>query len=83
MRPEAEVGQIISLKDNFSVTSVGITSVGSKYLTPPNFVVYNRKKNVVSGETEFLAELNGAGVGKVTIVNGGGNLSSSDNELLL
>ena len=82
LRPEAEVSQIISLKDNFSVTSVGITSVGSKYLTPPNFVVYNRKKNIVSGETEFLAELNGGGVGKVTIVNGGGNLSSSDNELI-
>ena len=82
LRPEAEVGQIISLKDNFSVTSVGITSVGSKYLTPPNFVVYNRQTDVVSGNAEFLAELNGGGVGKVTIVNGGGNLSSSDNELI-
>ena len=82
LRPEAEVSQIISLKDNFSVTSVGITSVGSKYLTPPNFVVYNRKTNTISEESQFFAELEGGGVGKVTIVNGGNNLSSSDNELI-
>jgi len=82
LRPEAEVAQVITLKDNFSVTSVGITSVGSKYLTPPNFVVYNRKTNSLSEESQFFAELDGAGVGKVTIVNGGNNLSSSDNELI-
>jgi len=82
LRPEAEVAQVITLKDNFSVTSVGISSVGSKYLTAPNFVVYNRKTNTLSEESQFFAELDGAGVGKVTIVNGGNNLSSSDNELI-
>ena len=47
-----------------------------------NFVVYNRKTNTISEESQFFAELEGGGVGKVTIVNGGNNLSSSDNELI-
>ena len=82
LSPSAIVPSIITLKDNFSVDSVGVTSVGTKYLSPPNFVVYNRKTDKVISDVEFLAELDGAGVKKVTVVNGGGNLSSSDNELI-
>ena len=82
LNPSAIVPSIIRLKDNFSIESVGVSSVGTNYLSPPNFVVYNRKSDKVISDVEFLAELDGAGVKKVTVVNGGGNLSSSDNELI-
>ena len=40
LEPEATVPNIITLKDNFSLESIGITSTGSKYLSAPDIVLY-------------------------------------------
>ena len=81
LRPEAEVSQVVFLKDNFAVDSVAITSTGKKYITPPNLVVYNSKTNTTSEDAKFSVELNGGAVGSVKIITRGGNLASGDSEL--
>ena len=81
LQPQAEVPQVVFLKDNFAVDSVAITSTGKNYLTPPNFVVYNSKTNTINQDAKFEAELSGGSVSNIKIVTGGGNLSSGDIEL--
>ena len=46
LTPEASVPNIITLKDNFSLKSIGITSTCSKYLTATEIIVYNREDDV-------------------------------------
>ena len=81
LRPEAEVSQVVFLKDNYAVDSVAITSTGKKYVTPPNLVVYNSKTNTTNQDAKFSVELNGGAVGSVRIISRGGNLASGDSEL--
>ena len=57
LSPEASVPNIITLKDNFSLKSIGITSTGSKYLTAPDIIIYNRKDDVVNTTVEAVAIL--------------------------
>ncbi len=59
LSPEASVPNIITLKDNFSLKSIGITSTGSKYLTAPDIIIYNRKDDVVNTTVEAVANLQG------------------------
>ena len=82
LQPQAAIPQVVFLKDNFAVDSVAITSTGKNYLTPPEFVVYNSKTNLVNQNAKFEAEIEGGAVSKVKIVTSGGNLSSGDVELL-
>lgn len=82
LRPEAEMPQVLFLKDNFTVSNVAITSTGKKYLTGPDLVIYNTKKNEVNAGTEFKVDLLGSSVSNVRIVQGGNNLSSGDNKLV-
>ena len=81
LTPEASVPNIITLKDNFSLKSIGITSTGSKYLSAPDIVVYNREDDVVNDSIEVVANLSGASVDSVRIINSGGNLKSTDTEV--
>jgi hypothetical protein len=81
LTPEASVPNIITLKDNFSIKSIGVTSTGSKYLTAPDIVVYNREDDVVNDSIEVVANLSGASVDSVRIINTGGNLKSTDTEV--
>ena len=81
LSPEASVPNIITLKDNFSLDSVGITSTGSRYLSAPDLVVYNRQDDVVNTSVELLASLEGTSVDSVKIINRGGNLKSTDTEV--
>ena len=81
LEPEAGVPNIITLKDNFSLESVGITSTGSKYLSAPDLVVYNRQDDVVNTSVELLASIEGTSVNNVSIINRGGNLKSTDTEV--
>ena len=81
LQPQAEVPQILFLKDNFAVDSVAITSTGKNYLQAPDFVVYNSKTDTVNDNAKFEAEIEGGAVSKVKIVTAGGNLSSGDVEL--
>ena len=81
LRPEAEVSQVVFLKDNFAVDSVGIVSTGKKYITPPNVVVYNSKTNTTNQDAKFIVDLNGGSVGSVRIISRGGNLSSGDSKI--
>ena len=81
LSPEASVPNIITLKDNFSLKSIGITSTGSKYLTAPDIIIYNRKDDVVNTSVEAVATLKGSSVDKVRIINSGGNLKSTDTEV--
>tara|TARA_B100000427_G_scaffold59171_1_gene46540 strand:- start:1961 stop:10144 length:8184 start_codon:yes stop_codon:yes gene_type:complete len=81
LRPEAEVSQVVFLKDNYAVDSVAITSTGKKYVTPPNLVVYNSKTNTTNQDAKFSVDLNGGAVGSVRIISRGGNLASGDSEL--
>tara|TARA_B100001093_G_scaffold361775_1_gene346519 strand:+ start:11008 stop:19293 length:8286 start_codon:yes stop_codon:yes gene_type:complete len=81
LQPQAAVPQIVSLKDNFAVNSVAITSTGRNYLTPPNFVVYNSKTDSINENAKFEGVLTGGSVTDVKIVTPGGNLSSGDVEL--
>jgi len=81
LKPEASVPNIITLKDNFSLKSIGITSTGSKYLTAPDIIVYNREDDVVNTSVEVVANLSGASVNNVRIINSGGNLKSTDTEV--
>ena len=81
LRPQASVPNIITLKDNFSLDSVGITSTGSKYLSAPDLIVYNRQDDVVNTSVELVASLEGTSVQDVRIINSGGNLKSTDTEV--
>ena len=81
LRPEASVPNIITLKDNFSLDSVGITSTGSKYLSAPDLIVYNRQDDVVNSSVELVASLEGTSVQGVRVINSGGNLKSTDTEV--
>jgi len=81
LRPEASVPNIVTLKDNFSLDSVGITSTGSKYLSAPDLIVYNRQDDVVNTSVELVASLEGTSVQDVRIINSGGNLKSTDTEV--
>ena len=81
LTPEASVPNIITLKDNFSLKSIGITSTGSKYLSAPDIVVYNREDDIVNNSIEVVANLSGASVDSVRIINTGGNLKSTDTEV--
>lgn len=82
LQPQAAVPQVIILKDNYSVDTVAITSTGSKYLSAPDLIVYNRKSNTVNTEVSLVASLSGSSVGSINIVNAGGNLKSTDNDLI-
>lgn len=82
LRPEASVPQVIYIKDNFTITDVGITSAGKKYLTPPDLVIYNSKTDQISDTTKFRVDLQGSGVSAVKIISGGGNLRSGDNKIV-
>jgi hypothetical protein len=82
LQPQAAVPQVIILKDNFSVDSVAITSTGSKYLTAPDLIVYNRKTNTINNQASLVAKLSGSSVSEIEIVESGGNLSSTDNEVI-
>lgn len=82
LRPEASVPQVIYLKDNFTITDVGITSAGKKYLTPPDLVIYNSKTDQISDTTKFRVDLQGSGVSAVKVISGGGNLRSGDNKIV-
>ena len=82
LQPQAAVPQILFLKDNFAVDSVAITSTGKNYLTPPDFVVYNKKSNTINENAKFESEIIGGSVSNVKVVAAGGNLSSGDVELL-
>ena len=81
LSPEAGLPNIITLKDNFSLDSIGITSTGSKYLTAPDIVVYNREDDIVNSSVEVVANLRGTSVDSVRIINSGGNLKSTDTEV--
>ena len=81
LKPEASVPNIITLKDNFSLESIGITSTGSNYLTAPDVIVYNRQDDVVNTSIEAVANLEGSSVNSVRIINSGGNLKSTDTEV--
>jgi len=82
LKPQAAVPNILFLRDNFAVDSVGITSSGSNYLSAPNLILYNSKTDIVNSEAVFNAELEGSGVGKVKIIKSGGNLSRGDAQLI-
>jgi hypothetical protein len=82
LQPQAAVPQVIILKDNYSVDTVAITSTGSKYLTAPDLIVYNRKLDTINNEVSIIASLSGSSVGSVNIVNAGGNLKSTDNDVI-
>ena len=82
LRPEAAVPQVIYLKDNFTITEVGISSAGRKYLTPPDLVIYNSKTDQISDTTKFRVDLQGSGVSNVQIISGGSNLRSGDNKIV-
>jgi len=82
LQPQAKVPQVIILKDNYSIDAVAITSTGSKYLTAPDLIVYNRKTNTVSNQVSIIAKLSGSSVGSVSVVNAGGNLKSTDNDVI-
>ena len=81
LSPEASVPNIITLKDNFSLKSIGVTSTGSKYLTAPDIIIYNREDDVVNTTVEAVANLEGSSVNNVRIINSGGNLKSTDTEV--
>ena len=81
LRPQAKVPQVVFLKDNFGIGNVAITSTGRKYLTAPNFAIYNSKTNTVNAEPKFVAQMTGGSVTGVQIVSEGGGLSSGDVEL--
>ena len=81
LEPQATVPNIITLKDNFSLESIGITSTGSKYLSAPDIVLYNRDSDVVNASVEVVANLEGSSVNNVRIINSGGNLKSTDTEI--
>ena len=70
------------LKDNFTITEVGISSAGRKYLTPPDLVIYNSKTDQISDTTKFRVDLQGSGVSNVQIISGGSNLRSGDNKIV-
>ena len=82
LKPQAAVPNVLFLRDNFAVDTVGITSSGSNYLTAPNLILYNSKTNLVNSNAVFNAELEGTGVGKVKIIRTGGNLSRGDAQLI-
>ena len=81
LKPEASLPNIITLKDNFSLKSIGVTSTGSKYLTAPDIIIYNREDDVVNKSVEAVANLEGSSVNNVRIINAGGNLKSTDTEV--
>ena len=82
LKPQATVPNVIFLRDNFAVDTVGITSSGSNYLSAPNLILYNSKTNLVNPNAVFNAELEGSGVGNVKIIRSGGNLSRGDAQLI-
>ena len=80
--PYAAVPNIVSLRDNFSIDNVAITSTGSKYLSAPDIVVYNSITDSLNTSVELVANLEGTSVNSVRIINSGGNLKSTDNQVL-
>ena len=81
LKPEASVPNVITLKDNFSLKSIGVTSTGSNYLTAPDIIIYNREDDLVNETVEVVANLEGSSVNNVRIINSGGNLKSTDTEV--
>ena len=82
LQPQAEVPQILFLKDNFSVGSVAITSTGKNYLSTPNFVIYNSETDTVNQDAKFESTLTGSSITDIRVITRGGSLSSGDNDLI-
>ena len=82
LQPQAAVPQVIILKENFSVDTVAITSTGSKYLSAPDLILYNRKTDTINTQARVVARLSGSSVSEVEIIDRGGNLSSTDSEVI-
>ena len=82
LEPQVGIPQVIVLKNNYSIDTVGVTSAGAKYSTPPDLIVYNQTTDTINTTPELLAVLNGTGVESVTIINPGGNMTANDNNLL-
>ena len=81
MQPQAVVPDVITLRDNFQLDSVGIVTGGKNYLIAPDLVVYNTKQDVLQPEAAVRCELVGNSVGEVEITANGGSMESTDNVL--
>jgi len=82
LQPQAKIPQIIFLKNNLNIDSVGVTSAGSGYLTPPDLILYNKVTDTVFNGIDLIANMNGVSVESVSIKNSGRNLSTNDDSII-
>ena len=82
LKPIASVPNLVVLKDNFQIKSVGVRSTGRNYLTPPDLIVYDDKLNLVKN-VSLQANLSSSSVSDVTVVSSGSNFRATDNRIVL
>ena len=69
LQPEAESNLILDLKNVFTLKSIGVTTGGVEYTTPPNVIVVGNSTIVAQ------SKLNGSAVGSVDILTNDTGLS--------
>jgi hypothetical protein len=83
LTPISKIFSTIKLKNNYTVGSLNITDVGSKYLTPPTLNLYNRTTDTVNTEFSAVVILKNSSANEISILNSGSNLKSTDNEIVV
>ena len=81
LKPQAAVPNLIVLGDNFKIKSVGVTSTGQNYLTPPDLIVYDDSLNQVKN-VSVQANLTESSVSDVKVLSDGSNFRATDNRIV-
>ena len=81
LKPQAAVPNLIVLGDNFEIKSVGITSAGQNYVTPPDLIVYDDSLNQIKN-VSLLANLTASSVSDVKVLTSGSNFKATDNRIV-
>ena len=76
VRPILDFPINLKIKDNYTLSSVGITSGGKGYVDAPNVIAIDEDGNVVSG-LSFETELTAQSVSKVNIIDNKNNLNKN------
>lgn len=82
LRPEAFVSPIIRLDDSDTVSSIGISSGGKNYITPPDLILFNPISKEIVDTTSFIAEVPNSTISKVNILGPTYGLKSVEHRLI-
>jgi len=82
LSPVSTLFSAVRVKNNYKVSDLLLVDPGRKYINPPTLILYNETDDVVSNTFSANVELKSQSVDKITIVDPGTNLKTTDNRIV-